>query len=800
MIYLKHPEYLYAIIPVTIILFLIIRRDFVKYKDWKEQLLFQKSRRVSRFMVFLSRLVIFSLLIVAAAQPFELIPTTVPGNPSLTILVDKSDSMKLFDNTVSDKIVTEVSKSIPVNQRTIAEGNLSAIGDSILASMQGDDNLLLVTDGNNNYGRTLGDVMLLASSLNTTINSVKLKTKSEDASLLVEGPTETTADTENEFQITVSQTGTLPPYILRVYLDGTKQLEEQITTTKTFSFSAKLKEGYHRIEGEIAASDYFKDNNKFIKTVKVQPKPKILLVSTKESPTAQIYSQIYELTKTTSVPPDISGYSAVILNDQRAEALPVDKLTDYVLDGNGLFIIGGKNSFDKDNFKLPSYKPYEALLPVTVGTGKEEKKKDVNVVLLIDISGSTGGNFNSADTDTVQQVEKAIAVSILKDLKTTDYVGAIAFESVPHQISEMKKLSAQPELENKIKSLAYGKGTDIAAGLSAATDLLSKSHGSKNIILISDGIPGGPAAEDVRVARIAGANGIKLFAVGVGERTNTQHMTEMAAQTGGAYFEPTQKEKIKIILGESEKANDTYSLEIVNNYNFITKNINLKAGVNGYNFVLPKSSAQLLVTTQANEPILTTWRFGLGRIAVMSTDDGSAWNGEMLGRPNSGLITRTTNWVIGDLSRNKDFDVKMNDVYLGEDINIDVISNKQPIAPNLNFTKTGERIYSSTFTPKEIGFYKFFDAVVGVNYQKELSSTGQNSELSKLVSVTRGLVFEPGDTNGIIEKVKTDSKRIKSDSRSYAWILALSAMMLFLAEIAIRKLVESKRINNERHK
>ncbi|MBI2142165.1 VWA domain-containing protein, partial [Candidatus Woesearchaeota archaeon] len=344
--------------------------------------------------------------------------------------------------------------------------------------------------------------------------------------------------------------------------------------------------------------------------------------------------------------------------------MPVDKLSSYVLEGNGLFVIGGKNSFDRDGYKSPGYKTYEALLPVVVGSGKEEKKKDVNVVLLIDVSGSTGSTFNKASRYSVKDVEKALAISILNDLKKTDNVGVIAFESVPHKVADIEKLSDNPDLSGKIERIIYGRGTDIAAGLSAATDMLSSARGSKNIILVSDGIAGGPEADDVRAAGIAAATGAKVYAVGVGERTDTEHMQDIANAGKGAYFEPKETEKIKIILGESEKTNDTYGLEAVNNYHFITRNLKLKAAVTGFNFVIPKSQAQLLVTTANNEPVLSVWRFGLGRIAVLSTDDGSAWNGRMLGKANSILLSRTANWAIGDLSRNKDFDVDMDDIYL----------------------------------------------------------------------------------------------------------------------------------------
>ena len=793
----KNPQLLFAIIPLAILLFFIIKADFVKFKDYREQKAFEKGKKWKRVFLFISRLTALSLLIVALAQPFELKQETIPGNPSLNIFVDKSKSFEMFDTTLADKLSSELGKRIPVNVRTIAEGNHSAIGDALLANIQGDDNVLLITDGNNNYGRSLGDMMLFASSLNTTINAVKLSPEKKDSVVSIEGPSETTAGTENDFDIYVRQTGTMVPYKLTVIVDNVLVAEQQVTESTKISFTKSFKEGYHRIIAEISAEDYFRKNNKFMKVVKVQPKPKVLLLSTKVSPIEKIFSPIYDTATSSLLPDDISTYSAIIINDVKAESLPLERLSSYVLEGNGLFIIGGKNSFDRDSYKSAGYKTYEALMPVVVGTGKEEPNKDVNVVLLIDISGSTGSTFNKASRYSVKDVEKALALSILKSLKKTDNVGVVAFESVPHTVSDVAKLSDSPDLEDKIQRVTYGQGTDIASGISAANDMLAEKHGSKSIILISDGIAGGSEAEDVRMAGIAAASGARVYAVGVGEGTAKQHMQAMAQAGKGAYFEPMETENIRISLGESEKTNDTYGLETVNNYHFITKGTKLKASVTGFNFVIPKSQSQLLVTTAGNEPILTVWRFGLGRIAVLSTDDGSAWNGAMLSKSNSAILSKTANWAIGDLSRNKDFDVDMADTYLGEQIDIRVISKSPPKSPDLNFSKAGEKLYTAAYTPKEPGFYSFFDAIVAVNYEKELAQTGVNPKLKELVSMTNGAMFEQDDIEGIVQKVKQDSKRVKTDSKSYAWIFALAALCVFLFEIGVRRIMETKKLNKQ---
>ncbi|MBI3034644.1 VWA domain-containing protein [Candidatus Woesearchaeota archaeon] len=798
MIDFKYPFVLYGLIPVVILLFIIMRRNFVRFDDFRDQVAFSKDRRWKRVFLFFSRLAIFSLLIIAIAQPYEPVQVFTDGKPALTIMVDKSRSFELFSSNISERLAADIGRQMPVNVVTIADGNKSSLGDSILAGIHGDDNVLLITDGNNNDGRSLGDVMLLASSLNTTISALDISPVKGDAAVYLDGPSETTADSENEFEVGVRQSGNVQPYGLKVYFDSELVIDQAIDRPKVITFGKKLKEGYHRITAEIDANDYFRENNRFLKVVKVQPKPRIFFLSANEPPAKPIFSKIYDVSYGKELPDDLSSYSALVIDDIKAGSLPVKRLTDYVLDGNGLFVIGGKNSFDKDDYKSPDYPLYEALLPVSVGSVKAEfSELPNNIVILIDISDTSGFSFNSGSEYRVYEVEKALAISILNDIGEKDNVAVIAFESEPHVVSELSRLTDKVGLEDKIKRLNYGGGTYIEGGLKAAIDPLKYVRGNKNIILISDG-QGTNDKNDLEQAGNAAFGGMKLYTVGVGKDTNRKHMIDLAQQGNGAYFEPQDTERIKLLIRRQlEVGNDTYDLHVVNGYHFITNKLNIKGSVSGYNSVVPKSQAQLLVMSGLGHPILSVWRFGLGRIAVLSTDDGSAWNGGMLSRENSAIMSRTTNWVIGDLSRNKDFDVRIDDIYLGEDLGISVVSKSTPSSSNLNFSKIGENAYSAGYTPKEAGFYKFFDAVAAVNYNRELGATGMSPDLKRLVQVTRGAMFEPGDVEGIISKVKQDSKRAKSDSSPYAWAFVLAAICLFLAEIAVRRAFEAKRINKQ---
>ncbi len=218
---------------------------------------------------------------------------------------------------------------------------------------------------------------------------------------------------------------------------------------------------------------------------------------------------------------------------------------------------------------------------------------------------------------------------------------------------------------------------------------------------------------------------------------------------------------------------------------------NLQATISGYNYAVPKPAARLLVTTHKNIPILVVWRFGLGRVVSITTDDGLKWAGELLNKQNSKLLTKSINWAIGDLSRKKSYDVTIRDTVLGKSTSVNVISREMPKAEGMAFAKIDTNLYSSPYEAKETGFKELLGATFAANYNNEYANLGTNPEFTTLVDKTGGKIFEPNDINGIIEFVKAKSKRIKIDSTNYRWPFAIIALIFFLIEIGYRRYREN---------
>lgn len=779
------------IIPFTIALYFFIRKNFINFFDKAEQASYDKEKKDQRLVFFIIRALIFALLLVAIASPFLLETKTVKGNPRITILVDNSTSLNLFEHGIEKDLVSRLKGKIPVSVRHITSGDKSAIGDGILNNIERDENVLVITDGNNNAGKLLGDIMLLASSLNATVSTLDMEPIRNDVGVEILGVREAIRDTEEVFIINVNNVGKNVPYTLEVKFDDEIVIARSDDGSRTFTLNKKLSEGYHKITAEllnVGSDDYFKQNNKYYKTVKVVPRPRVLFVSEKSSPLIAELEKIYDLTSVSSVPDGLSSYLAVILNDLPADKfLPhIDSLSDYVSDGNGLFVIGGQSSYDRGSYKGSFI---ETLLPVKTGVGEESEKSDVYVVIIIDISHGTADYVN---------IEKAQAVSIIDSLDKKNNVGVIAFNTVPYKVADIGPLSDnKKELVDKVSRLIFDGQSFFNLGLDAGNKMLRGVSGGKNIILITDGkTTYNKLMDDTReAAREAAARGIKVYVAGVGDRRNDEFLIDVARLGEGIYFPVDASNKLKIIFGEPESKDDTEFLNklvLLDTTHFITFNQTLDVVVSGYNYIIPKPAARMLITTNKNIPVMVAWRFGLGRVVSLATDDGGKWGGEFLSGENSKIISKTINWVIGDLARKKNFDVSIRDTTLDDPMFINVISSSLPQHEKLSFIKTDVNFYNAKFNPTRTGFYNFLGADAAVNYRNEFMDLGIDEKFIKLVEQTQGKVFDKDDILGILDFVKEKSKRIKVNRTDFKWPFLVAALILFLVEIGLRRLWENK--------
>ncbi len=773
------------IIPLFVFLYFFLSEDFIASKFQSKG--FVAHRKKFRRWLLLSRCLVFFFLLLALAQPFVYDTHVIQGDPRVHVLVDQSDSFGMFDVGAADELIDRLESRVRVEQSTMGFGTVSDLGDSILSNLHQHDNLLLVTDGHATSGASLDDVTLYAQSLNATISVLQVDALTYDAAVRVVGPSKTTADVENTFYVSVDETIVTGTGVPSVSLDGVAVPLER-TGERSWKFSSTFSSGYHRIEAAIAAEDAYVSNNYFYKSVKVVPKPKVALYSIKSSPLVELFSPIYDLVELESLDANLDPYTALIINDVPAAVVDgsLSNIIDFTADGNGLVVFGGQQSYDFTDYKGSQF---EQVLPVYVAQAGR-KPGDVNVVVVMDISGSTGSLVAG---DKAVDVEKAITLGVLQDISLMHRVGVVAFNTQSFTVADMKLLIEQVDLVDNVAALQDLGGTRIDVGLARGLEMLQGVSGDKNIILISDGKTQG--YEDSLRAAVACADaGVRVYTIGVGSRTNDELMAQIAEVGNGAFISAAEKERIKLLFGDpDEDASGSIHLTLLDDNHFITQDLeDVQTPLYGFNTVVPKTAAKLLVTTNLGDPLLTVWRFGLGRVASFTTDDGSAYAPGVLNRQNSRLLTRMLNWGIGDPERKNSHYIDVADAFEGDTITATVKSAVQPTATGVSFVKVDEHVYQGMLVAAGAGFHGLGGATYAVNGPQEFYRVGFNDDLVRMAESTGGKVFAPSDADGIEAFIRSSSRKSVHEKISYAWPFLVLAILVYLIEIFFRRVIRHR--------
>ncbi|MCX9087831.1 MAG: VWA domain-containing protein [Candidatus Methanoperedens sp.] len=787
--------------------------------------LYYIRKGVSKWIIF-SRIIILSLLIIALASPYSLGITTVRDDaPRITVISDNTFSMDLFNKDTGKKIFDALQPRTPTKFREFA-GIKSPIGDEVIGASE-NNNLLLVTDGNANYGKDLFDAISFVSQTGTKVFAVKQKSIHNDASVEIVSAKNIIIGNENVFNVVVRQAGSYIVYKLDVDIDGKSVMSETFSQTErekvipvTGAFTSL---GSHKMTATITPNgeDRFQQNNVFYKSIFVVPKPKLLAVTSDTgSPLYKIINSLYEVTTVDSLPVDLSPYKSVIIDNKGASELNADTLRNYVGNGGGLVVVGGESSYDKG---LYNNSPVEAILPIISRAG-EYTGGDV-IVIVIDTSGSTR-DFTYPDIN-------ANARYLVEKSEVGTRIGVVAFGGEIDQM-DIRPLSSNSDKEKLNKEIEkfypeYGV-TNLNDALNIADKMLDTESATKTIIIISDGqiIPGLDEKEkrdkylldlfdfteelhkkniqfklvqvvyctdscigDVRKPNPAYQNlaekaGTDVEVLVTGERLNIQRTDETILPTPGTTPEITYE----------------YPLVTLDMNHFITKYINISASITGYNDVTPKLGADRLVTTSRGKPVLTTWGFGLGRVVSFTTDNGGGetlWASEVYSGENSRLISSMINWAIGDPRPAEGDVIQAEDIWAGTSGRVIVTSDKQPPVVELDgapldLSRTGPTTYETTINLETGDFHDISGYGIAVNYPLEYREIGFNDKLVSVIESNGGSVYNEDEVQGLMFlDIKEKAVRTVNEPKSEKEPYLLAALVLFLAEVIIRRLKDYRK-------
>ena len=389
-------------------------------------------------------------------------------------------------------------------------------------------------------------------------------------------------------------------------------------------------------------------NNTYVTYAQIDAKPKMLLVEGKPGE-AEEFEKIlknvnvdYDKVTPKGVPDtvkELNQYKAVITlnvyyDDLRQEFAKA--LASYVKNYAGGYIcIGGDSSYALGGYRDTEL---EEILPVKMELeGKQEIPK-LAMAMVIDQSGSMSGPSLADAHVTGLDLAIQAAVAGVDELRAKDDIGVLAFDDTYHWIVPLQSAADKEGIQNKIASIGEGGGTSIYPAFQEAYEKIKTSDATlKHIILLTDGQDSHKQYDDL-IAAIDQAK-ITVSTVAVGEEADQEMLQEIARQCGGRYYYTDVDNGIpRIFAQEVYLSTEKY----LHNEIFtptITSNSELLDGVTeqgmpalyGYIAATPKDTANVLLTSDEGDPILSTWQYGLGKTVAWNTDATNEWTAEFAG-------------------------------------------------------------------------------------------------------------------------------------------------------------------------
>lgn len=682
MIYFSHPLFLW--------LFFLTPFIFYIYKKGSSSLTLLR-RRISLIL----RLAVLTFLILSLAG----IKISLPGRAkNVFFLLDVSDSITEEERVLAFNYLKKVSEmmkrkdraglilfgkqafieSLP--QRNFRISSLHTFVDShytnisqalMLASrnfpQQGNKEILLLSDGNENRGEARSLVNYLKGN-KIKVNVLPLTGREKKETLLKEMILPSQVKKGEKFEIRIiaqssfETEGTLKLYVNDQFLEERKvKLEPK---EELFSFEEKLeKGGFYTYKAILQVwPDNIFSNNQIYGYTLVKGGPKILLITREREAISNLVEVLkkndfsLEICSPFDAPSsldELSNYSAIILNNISALYLSSSQLkgiSEYVKDlGGGLVVIGGENSFGPGGYRDT---PLEEALPVYAGIRQKTTLPYLSMVLIIDKSGSMSQGGNEDSLTKISLAKKA-AGTVIDLLPSYERIGILSFDTDYYWTVPLQLVANKPGIIRELSSLKANGGTSLYPALKEAFEKLRKEKSTvKHIIVLSDGLSTEGNFEEI--VRKMKEEKITVSTVAIGKDADMELMRNIALWGKGKAYYTTDIQSIPRIF-TTETLRVTRSLivkesflPIINAEGPLTSGINWQniPPLEGYAVTTPKQISTIYLLSPRKDPLLVSWRYGLGRTVAFTSDYGKWSRNWKKWQDYDKFWTRLVRWVI----------------------------------------------------------------------------------------------------------------------------------------------------------
>ena len=680
--------------------------------------------------------------------------------------------------------------------------------------------VFLITDGNENQGDGLSMAQAMAEDgIGFDVVAVELFSTAEVAVEKVVIPSDIRKGQEFEARVVLNSdvndvnaepvTGKLS--ISQTSSDRQMLIAEQTITLEpcknVFPFSHKLEQSdAFTIEAKFvpdqAGDDAIAQNNKASAFTYVRGKGRVLIIE--DGNNVGEFARLVEVLRANSIEVDVMPstdlftssaellqYDSIVLanvpratgtddeEESSAEAFSDSQVRMLIRNceemGCGIVMIGGDRSFGAGGW---SNSELEKAMPVDFQIKNDKIDAVGALALMMHACEMADGNFWQTE----------ISRQAIKVLGPMDYCGVVEWGNMgaPRWLWKMPKGIDRVHGKRKmmmgmVGRMQMGDMPDFNAPMRLALNGLKNTKASiKHMIIISDGDPTAPTN---RLLQGFVKEKIKISTVVIGSHSNNHRMQHIAKVTQGRYYPKVNPRALpKIFQREARRVAKPVIKESVAGMSIISNSQSssheILQGVDtsnlppvfGYVMTTVKKSPlveQLWVSSSPkdnteNTTLLATWRYGLGRTTVLTTDAGYKWTAEWVGsalydklftqivRHSMRPITESANFTVGTEMKDGKAKVVVNALDGDEEFLNFLNMSARGITPDLkgfdlDFSQIGPGRYSAEVDVAKSGnyLYSIFPGegnerlTTGVNVPYSSEFTDRESNLAYLDSLVQ---------------------------------------------------------------
>ena len=432
------------------------------------------------------------------------------------------------------------------------------------------------------------------------------------------------------------------------------------TGTRTYGVQlGGLAPGFHRLRAELLEdADPRLTNNVAETYVRVAEPGRVLTIGDTSQVRATLRAAGFEA-QTVAADAlgrvDLTQFEAVVVSNAPADAFASDALEAlraHVANGRGLVVLGGPDSFAAGGYQGTGM---DEVLPVWSDPTEETPEPRLALVLVIDRSSSMAEGASEGHAKIDMAIEAAVdAVDLLEE---GDILGVMTFDIDSQWVVPPRALTSAADVSaaiDRIRGIQIGTSTDLARAMFFARSRLDQVSASvKHVVLLTDGRA--HYGDFDGLTRSLRRRDITVSSIAVGEQSD-QELLERIARIGNGryYFVPDPRSIPRVLTQETLTAGEFAVVEREFQPRMDAPSPIFSGGLagqelpdlHGYVRTRAKPTAEVVLSSDNNDPILAQWQYGRGRAIAWTSDAGSDWaEGWLAWEGFAAFLRQAVQWV-----------------------------------------------------------------------------------------------------------------------------------------------------------